>query len=746
MPKAEGLKRNLKTLRNDNANGGHDPSPASRELPLQGSLIGKVIGMKTLKQSFTAKLIAVLLLCAMALCCIASAGGALYLYDSGAYTMGYDAAARDAVDGIGENLALQAADRYRNDIYEDGSKPVNFRCVIQDAAGGELFSDYEGEETLWDRIVLSEPAYHTWTQERRVYADGTTESADVPEESGFIGEEPEEADSPEITPTRPPYAMAASTPVPTGEPSDAGRIETVWLAEDWRTGETREFESREALQQWKQENTLRVHGYILRDLKEGDEIWSRLYAFRSLYRYRGILPWLAAGSLLLGILLFLFLIAAAGWHKGEEKPRESFVDRIPFDLFTLLIITAETPVFAGIFGPGWVFGAVSVAAFALLLVLGGLIFLLWCMSLAVRVKCGTVWKNNVLTRCWGWFVRACKKLWGMAVRGLKALPSLWRWVVILGAMLLLELLCISSDGGRSFLFLLHVFVLFPALLYGIWQLRKLRLAAHKIAQGDLNTTVDTKGMVLELKEHAEDLNAIRDGVNAAVEERMKSERFRTELITNVSHDIKTPLTSIVSYVDLLEKEELENETAKGYVEVLSRQALRLKKLIEDLMDASKASTGALTVNWETLELGVLLDQAAGEYRERMEKAGLELLVTKPERPVNVRGDGRHMWRIFDNLLGNIVKYAQPGTRVYLDLAEKNNQAEITFRNISRSRLNVSGEELSERFVRGDASRSSEGSGLGLSIAMSLAQLQKGELRIAVDGDLFKATLLFDETA
>ena len=254
VPKAEGLKRNLKTLRNDNENGGHDPSPASRELPLQGSLIGKVIGMKTLKQSFTAKLIAVLLLCAMALCCIASAGGALYLYDSGAYTMGYDAAARDAVDGIGENLALQAADRYRNDIYEDGSKPVNFRCVIQDAAGGELFSDYEGEETLWDRIVLSEPAYHTWTQERRVYADGTTESADEPEESGFIGEEPEEADSPEITPTRPPYAMAASTPVPTGEPSDAGRIETVWLAEDWRTGETREFESREALQQWKQEN------------------------------------------------------------------------------------------------------------------------------------------------------------------------------------------------------------------------------------------------------------------------------------------------------------------------------------------------------------------------------------------------------------------------------------------------------------------------------------------------------------
>ena len=701
--------------------------------------------MKTLKESIFAKGLAVLLLCAMALLCAGSAGGAFYLSERGAYTMGYDAAAREAVDGLGENLSLQAADRYRNDIYEDGSKPVNFRCVILDAEGEELYSDYEGEETLWDRIVLNEPAYHTWTQERRVYADGTTESWEEPEESGFTGEEPEEADSPEITPTQPPYAMAPSKPVTTGEPSDAGQIETVWFAEDWRTGETREFESQEALLQWKQEHTLRVHGYILRDLQEGDEIWNHLFVFRTLYSYRNILPWIAVGSLLLGILLFLFLIAAAGWHRGEEKPRESFVDRIPFDLFTILIVSAETAAFAGVFGPGWNPDAVGFTFVALFLVLAGLIFLLWCMSLAVRVKCGTVWKNNLITHVWRWCVKVCKTLWHLAGRGLKALPMLGRWAAILGVLMLFELL-LTATGNTALLFLFHLFPLCPAVLYVIWQLRKLRLAAHEIASGNLNTTVDTKGMFLELKEHAEDLNAIRDGVNAAVEERMKSERFRTELITNVSHDIKTPLTSIVSYVDLLEKEELGNETAKGYVEVLSRQALRLKKLIEDLMDAAKASTGALSVNWETLELGVLLDQAAGEYRERMETAGLELLVSKPERPVQVRGDGRHMWRIFDNLLNNIVKYAQPGTRVYLDLSAKDGRAEITFRNISRNRLNVSGEELAERFVRGDASRSSEGSGLGLSIAMSLAKLQKGELRIAVDGDLFKAALVFDEAA
>ena len=707
--------------------------------------------MKTLRQSIFAKGLAVILLCAMVLVCTGSAGGALYLSESGAYTMGYDAAVRGAVDGIGDNLSREAAAEVRYGTYEDGSKPVNFRCVILDAEGEELYSDYNGEDALWDRIVLNEPVYNTWTTERRVYADGTTESREDPEESGFTGAEPEVSIAPVITPTPAPTltsddsVMAPPTPVPTQAPSDNGRIVTVWQAEDYTTGEIREFESQEALLQWKQENTLRVHGYILRDLKEGDEVWSRLYTFRTLYSYRNILPWLAAGSFLLGILLFLFLIAAAGWHKGEDKPRESFVDRIPFDLFTLLILTAETLVLLGIFEPGWNLDAVGLTFIALMLVLSGLIFLLWCMSLAVRVKCGTVWKNNLLAHCWRWCVRVFKALWHFAIRGLKALPMMGRWATILGGLVFVDfLLTAMTNGGSTWpLFFLRLFILCPAVLYCIWQLRKLRLAAKEIAKGNLNAGVDTKGMVLELKEHAEDLNAIRDGVNAAVEERMKSERFRTELITNVSHDIKTPLTSIVSYVDLLEKEELGNETAKGYVEVLSRQAARLKKLIEDLMDASKASTGALTVNWEKLELGVLLDQAAGEYQEKLTQAGLELISTKPDHAVNVMGDGRHMWRIFDNLLGNIVKYAQPGTRVYLDLKERKGKAEITFRNISRSRLNVSGEELAERFVRGDASRSGEGSGLGLSIAMSLAQLQKGEMQISVDGDLFKVSLLFD---
>ena len=177
--------------------------------------------------------------------------------------------------------------------------------------------------------------------------------------------------------------------------------------------------------------------------------------------------------------------------------------------------------------------------------------------------------------------------------------------------------------------------------------------------------------------------------------------------------------------------------------MLSRQSARLRKLIDDLIEASKASTGSLPVNPERIELNVLLDQCAGEYGEKLSAAGLELLVSKPEEPVTILADGRHMWRIFDNLLGNVVKYAQPGTRVYLDLEQAAGKAVVTFRNISRNRLNVSGEELTERFVRGDSARSTEGSGLGLSIASSLTRLQQGEMDLSVDGDLFKVTLRFD---
>lgn len=243
-----------------------------------------------------------------------------------------------------------------------------------------------------------------------------------------------------------------------------------------------------------------------------------------------------------------------------------------------------------------------------------------------------------------------------------------------------------------------------------------------------------------MKRHIENLNAISIGMNKAVEEQLKSERFRTELITNVSHDLKTPLTSIINYVDLLKKRDIQDETAKGYIAVLDQKSQRLKTLTEDLVEASKAATGVLNVSCERLDAGQLLRQAVGEYEERLEKSHLSVVTTIPPQPVYISADGRHLWRILDNLLNNCAKYAMPHTRIYATVEERDGFALLSLKNISAEPLNIPTEELMERFVRGDSSRTNEGSGLGLSIAQSLANLQGAEFNIRTDGDLFKAEL------
>lgn len=276
------------------------------------------------------------------------------------------------------------------------------------------------------------------------------------------------------------------------------------------------------------------------------------------------------------------------------------------------------------------------------------------------------------------------------------------------------------------------------------QLKALQTAAQKLAAGDLTYTVDTEKMYPVLKEHGDNLNAVSVGMSRAVNERMKSERFKTELITNVSHDLKTPLTSIVSYVDLLKKEPTESEAAREYIEVLDRQSQKLKKLTTDLVDASKASSGALPVNLEKIDLSELLRQSAGEYTEKFAAANITPVLNAPEGETYVTADGRLLWRVLDNLLGNAVKYAQSGTRLYLELTPGETETVLTLKNISREPLNIPAEELMERFVRGDGSRHTDGSGLGLSIANSLMELMGGKLTLTLDGDLFKAALVFPQ--
>ena len=308
----------------------------------------------------------------------------------------------------------------------------------------------------------------------------------------------------------------------------------------------------------------------------------------------------------------------------------------------------------------------------------------------------------------------------------------------------IAVLMFLNTGIAFFLWLVEKLILYPLILWYCVQLNQLKTGTEKIAGGEPGYQIGTKHMTGIFKEQGEQINHISDGMTHAIEERMKSERFKTELITNVSHDIKTPLTSIINYVDLLEKEDLHNETAQEYLEVLDRQSGRLKKLIEDLIEASKASTGNLPVHLEKLEAGIFMTQTVGEFEEKTKAAGLDLVIEKPDTPVYIMADSRHFWRVIDNLMNNICKYAQNGTRVYINLEVKEAQVSITFRNTSKYPLNISSEELMERFVRGDASRNTEGSGLGLSIANSLMDLMGGTFRLYVDGDLFKVVLGFAE--
>ena len=302
------------------------------------------------------------------------------------------------------------------------------------------------------------------------------------------------------------------------------------------------------------------------------------------------------------------------------------------------------------------------------------------------------------------------------------------------------------DGAIFLLF--AIFIIVAATCVAIWfgsQLRKIKRGGEAIANGDFDYRINSRELWPALRGHAYNLNSAAMGMSKAVDDRMKSERFKTELITNVSHDLKTPLTSIVSYVDLLKKENIENETALGYIDVIDRQSAKLKKLTEDLVEASKATSGAVNVNREVLNIGELINQSVGEFSEKLEAAEIVPVINLPENEIFVCTDGRLLWRVFDNLIQNIIKYAQPGTRAYFDLVAEENNAVLTIKNISKDPLNMTAEALMERFVRGDASRNSEGNGLGLSIAKSLTEHCGGTFELTLDGDLYKVIIKIPET-
>ena len=477
------------------------------------------------------------------------------------------------------------------------------------------------------------------------------------------------------------------------------------------------------------------------------------------------LPMVLVGAVgTLACLVFAFV--SAGRRKGREGASLNAIDRLPLDLYAAIcwaavfgLLLAVVAVADNMTDNTWPFlvtrnGVMFAVTVAICAYTGILIALAPFLSFATRLKVGggIWWRNTlicwvcrlcwrVIKWCWILVKRFCGWVWYMT----KKIPIVPRTAIIMAAILFFNFLLmvwnmnVYGDAFVWFLLFILSLVIFVAACFGAWQMKSLKAAGERMARGEIDEKIDTQHMYWEFKHHADNLNSIGDGMAAAVEQRMKSERLKTELITNVSHDIKTPLTSIVNYVDLLQKPHTPEQEAE-YLEVLDRQSKRLKKLTEDLVEASKASTGNMNVNIVRTNTREIIEQSLAEYGRRMEQGNLSVIVKIPEEPPQAMADGRLLWRVLDNLFNNVVKYALPGTRVYITSELDGGDAVISVKNISRDPLNISAEELMERFVRGDASRHTEGSGLGLNIAQSLVNLMHGRFSLSVDGDLFKAEI------
>ncbi len=665
--------------------------------------------MNRLKGSLAAKLVAVILLAVSGLALCAAIFGIAWLDNQGAYQNKSIESVRAAF--IDKRLQITCFDLLeRMRAYAVSSAYDSTVCfVLLDQNGRVLAGNVNDTEAVERTLAVPVGDYYGglyFISENQplITGDRFTRSYS----SGY-GYEMAPVPTPSVTPT----------PVPTGSPEE-------------QTGEASAMAG------------TKVYTVSLAWTRasESEELDMELGAYERLYPLRYTLIALGAAALLLAVLLFVFLMAAAGHHDASGTVRAGVIERIPFDI---LFLIGGTGVSALVMIIDTTFNSrqlvLSYVIAAICLTLAGLLTLLFLMSAAVRLK-----QKSLLSGClfwrvlrwgWQWLLKALRA----AAALLRGLPLAWKWIPLYAVLLLIDIWLTDADM-LLFAFLLRWALAAAAVLYAVLCLRRLREGTRAIADGKETVVIDTKYMIGDLRAQAEDLMHIRDGLSRAVDERMRAERLRTELITNVSHDIKTPLTSIVNYVDLLSREELPEGKASEYLAVLQRQSARLKKLTDDLMEASKASTGNLPVIPEPLDLGVLMEQLQGEYGERLTEKQLALIVTKPDSKVTVQADPRHLWRVLDNLMSNVLKYAMPGTRVYLDQTLENGRPVLQLRNISAEPLPMRPEELTERFVRGDSARSTEGSGLGLAIAASLCKLQNIELNLVIDGDLFKVTLLF----
>ncbi len=455
-------------------------------------------------------------------------------------------------------------------------------------------------------------------------------------------------------------------------------------------------------------------------------------------------------SSFLFIAMFIYIIISIGHKKGEEAIYLNSLDNIPLEIVgtvALILIGIEALFLFGGKSIGIDYTSISSrmidTIISLCFVLGIVMYItitITGVTIVRRIKAKVFWKNTLIYKFAKWIKRSTSNM-------LTDINTTGKLIVIFGAFYIIQLVLtikFITDGAIYIFWLIAVWgVTLKMLIDRLNKTKKIKEKIKNMYDGNKDSQpLNEEEYRGESKEVAHWLNDISGGLTNAIEEAMKSERLKTELITNVSHDIKTPLTSIINYVDLMKQENIENEKVKEYLEILDNKSQRLKKLTEDLVEASKASSGNIKLNIEKLNVKELIKQVRGEFEDKFEQRRLEIIENLPDTEVYIKADSRYMFRVMENMYVNISKYALENSRVYVDVKKENDIVKIELKNISKDKLNISVDELMQRFVRGDSARTTEGSGLGISIAKSLTTLQKGKFNIYLDGDLFKVVIQF----
>lgn len=751
-----------------------------------------------MKYSVTVKFIAIIL-CACALVGVAFSGiGIAFMEGYDLYHSPLETVQQKEIDSIGSSIAWHHAQLYAAQTLSNAPAEVlnnlNYSYYSDRYYGQYEVTIYENGEpvssegnadvaTGWEYVTTLRPNYPVVTGQYLVGENGMApEEATQPPFAAGNGMAPEEATQPpaygETQAASAENGIAPASEEPVDEALARVADQEALYSEEYNTG-----------YQYDEELGYHVNKVYSINYYEGPEYEVRVMLAKNvlmgpdymlvtaLYPYRDyFIPGVLA-ALVVFAICFVFLCTVAGRNKqGDVKL--AAINRIPLDFYGLTLAGIAVALFVPLvwlFESAYYYGTGSIwdnpqlcllicclCGFGISLCIIGFLY-----AFAAQVKASdNYWLRHTIVgwclRQVGFVLKWLGKGFGIIGKALKTtgrgiravflmLPTIWQWIVTAAGMVLIpvffgflavvnyglfQLLCILLCGGAIAADIILV-------LYGGWCFGTLLKGIETMSRGNLNHKIDTRYLYGSFREFGEELNNLAGAAKLAAEQQMKSERMKTELITNVSHDIKTPLTSIINFVDLMKKPHTEAE-GKEYLTVLDRQSQRLKKLIDDLMDMSKASSGNVTVELTQVDAAEAINQALGEFADKLDRVNLTPVFRHPDKSVTMIADGKHLWRVLSNLLNNAVKYALPDTRLYIDLMELQGNAVIAIKNISREQLNVNADELMERFVRGDTSRNTEGSGLGLNIAKSLVELQGGQMHLMVDGDLFKVTLIFPQ--